>query len=159
MNEWPGRRRDRYQRNTQETRTSMPTAGFEPAIPANVPPRTYAVYRTAIYVLSFCNFVLLALQHEQVLDWLLIEVNHPTASRAKRRTASIEPSNSIISACCLHGFVHSTPDLTLARASRSLTQTQKVAENTGIHVLPVYRVWINLFPRAKGLLSQASDTP
>jgi hypothetical protein len=46
LNEWSARRRGRYLHNKHNRRTSMPLAGFEPAIPAIKWLQTYALDRT-----------------------------------------------------------------------------------------------------------------
>ena len=47
--EWSARRRDLYltTHNTHNRQTSMPPAGFEPAIPTTERPQTHALYRAA----------------------------------------------------------------------------------------------------------------
>jgi hypothetical protein len=49
LKEWSVRRKGRYLHNTQQTegRTSMPSVGFQPAIPAIETIQTYALHRTA----------------------------------------------------------------------------------------------------------------
>jgi hypothetical protein len=49
LDEGPARRRDLYltTHNTYKRQTSMPTAGFEPAIPASERPQTQAIDRAA----------------------------------------------------------------------------------------------------------------
>jgi hypothetical protein len=49
LDEWSARRRDLYQttRNTHKRQTSIPPAGFEPAIPASYRPQTHALDRVA----------------------------------------------------------------------------------------------------------------
>ena len=44
LDEWSARRRERYltTQNTHKRETSMPPAGFEPAIPAGERPQTHA---------------------------------------------------------------------------------------------------------------------
>jgi hypothetical protein len=49
LDEWSARRRDLYliTHNTQKKKTSMPPAGFEPAIPASERPENHALNRAA----------------------------------------------------------------------------------------------------------------
>ena len=77
LDEWSARCRDLYlaTHNTQKRQTSMPPAGFEPAIPASERPQTLALDRLAtfffiILLFSLCTlFVLVSLSG---LFWLCL---------------------------------------------------------------------------------------
>ena len=55
LDEWSARRRDLYltTRNTHKRKTSLPPAGFEPAIPASEKPQTHALNRAATGIGSY----------------------------------------------------------------------------------------------------------
>ena len=76
LEEWSVRRRDLYlsTHNTQKRQTSMPSAGFEPAIPASERPQTHALDRAATGIgkestaglISICNAR--TLQHAVIIQ-------------------------------------------------------------------------------------------
>ena len=57
LDEWSARRRDFYQttRNTHNRQTSMPQAGFEPAIPKSERPKTYVLDSAATGIVTSFN--------------------------------------------------------------------------------------------------------
>ena len=60
LNEWSARRRDLYliTHNTNKRHTSMPPAGFEPAIPAGDRLQTHALDRSAnVYILYISAYI------------------------------------------------------------------------------------------------------
>ena len=62
--EWSARRRDLYltTHNTHTRLTSMPQAGFEPAVPASEQPQTHALDRAATGIGTQCKYLCTNLQ-------------------------------------------------------------------------------------------------
>jgi len=77
LNEWSVRNKGRYLHNTHKTRTSMPSAGFEPAIPAIKQLQTHALDRTAAGIVpQLSNITEVSATHELAYKYVRLAASY-----------------------------------------------------------------------------------